>query len=164
MKASTSHGRTVYIRPVFLFSSQVCAKSYISPLSYTLCPYIMATRRISAACIAQTGRSGLLNPPRLTPRAAHALRCARTIAAPARTLSTTPRRYKQEANTKAKRDPAPTVVRGASKLFKDADSAVADLKSGSTILSAGFGLCGTAGELRRVQNPRDEMEAKSWPE
>lgn len=46
-----------------------------------------------------------------------------------------------------KRDPAPLVIRGASKLFKDADSAVADLKSGSTILSSGFGLCGTAGRL-----------------
>jgi len=39
----------------------------------------------------------------------------------------------------------PTVLRGASKLFKDADEAVADLKSGSIILSSGFGLCGTAG-------------------
>lgn len=29
-------------------------------------------------------------------------------------------------------------------MFKDADAAVADLKSGSIILSAGFGLCGTA--------------------
>jgi acyl CoA:acetate/3-ketoacid CoA transferase alpha subunit len=33
-------------------------------------------------------------------------------------------------------------------VFKNADEAVADLKSGSTILSAGFGLCGTAGELK----------------
>ena len=39
----------------------------------------------------------------------------------------------------------PKVVRGQSKLYKNADEAVADLKSGSTILSAGFGLCGTAG-------------------
>lgn len=30
-------------------------------------------------------------------------------------------------------------------MFKTADEAVKDLKSGSTILSAGFGLCGTAG-------------------
>lgn len=37
--------------------------------------------------------------------------------------------------------------RGGSKLYKDADEAVADLESGSTILSAGFGLCGTAGEM-----------------
>lgn len=40
---------------------------------------------------------------------------------------------------------APKVERGASKLFKDADAAVADIKSGSTILSSGFGLCGVAG-------------------
>lgn len=45
----------------------------------------------------------------------------------------------------AKRDPAPKIVRGQSKVFKNADEAVKDLKSGSTILSAGFGLCGTAG-------------------
>jgi 3-oxoacid CoA-transferase len=38
-------------------------------------------------------------------------------------------------------------VRGESKIFKSADDAVKDLKSGSTILSAGFGLCGTAGIL-----------------
>ena len=103
----------------------------------------MATRRISAACIAHTGRNGLL--PRRLPRHP-ALRCAGIPVA--RHLSTTPIRYQQEANVGVKRDPAPVVVRGASKLFKDADSAVADLMSGSTVLSAGFGLCGTAGELQ----------------
>ena len=40
---------------------------------------------------------------------------------------------------------APKVERGGSKLFKNADLAVADLESGSTILSSGFGLCGVAG-------------------
>lgn len=39
-----------------------------------------------------------------------------------------------------------------SKLFKDADIAVADIKSGSTLLSAGFGLCGVAGKLHHIQN------------
>lgn len=39
---------------------------------------------------------------------------------------------------------APAKVRGQSKLFKSADEAVADIQSGSTVLSAGFGLCGTA--------------------
>jgi 3-oxoacid CoA-transferase len=34
--------------------------------------------------------------------------------------------------------------RGGSKVFDSVDEAVADIKSGSTILSAGFGLCGTA--------------------
>jgi 3-oxoacid CoA-transferase len=41
---------------------------------------------------------------------------------------------------------APKIERGGSKVFKDADAAVADIKSGSTILSSGFGLCGVAGE------------------
>jgi 3-oxoacid CoA-transferase len=36
-----------------------------------------------------------------------------------------------------------------SKLWDSADRAVADVKSGSTILSAGFGLCGVAGSLCR---------------
>jgi len=51
----------------------------------------------------------------------------------------------QQANIKVKRDQAPDVVRGESKVYKDADEAVRDLKSGSMVLSAGFGLCGTAG-------------------
>lgn len=38
----------------------------------------------------------------------------------------------------------PVVDRQRSKIFHDADEAVADLQSGSTIFSAGFGLCGTA--------------------
>lgn len=41
---------------------------------------------------------------------------------------------------------APKIDRSRSKVFKSADEAVADIKSGSTILSAGFGLCGTAGK------------------
>jgi len=53
----------------------------------------------------------------------------------------TEQQERQEDNTPL----TPTVSRGASKLFKDVDAAVADLKSGSTILSSGFGLCGTAG-------------------
>ncbi|ROV90131.1 hypothetical protein VPNG_09802 [Cytospora leucostoma] len=42
---------------------------------------------------------------------------------------------------------APAPNRGGSKLFPDADAAVADIQSGSTILSAGFGLCGVAETL-----------------
>src|SRR5687768_913357 len=37
--------------------------------------------------------------------------------------------------------PIPAVNRGESKLFESADEAVADIKSGSVILSSGFGLC-----------------------
>lgn len=42
---------------------------------------------------------------------------------------------------------APAPTRGGSKLFPSADAAVADIQSGSTILSAGFGLCGVARTL-----------------
>jgi len=42
---------------------------------------------------------------------------------------------------------APAKKRGGSKVFNSADEAVADIKSGATILSAGFGLCGTAETL-----------------
>lgn len=34
-----------------------------------------------------------------------------------------------------------------SKLFDDADAAVSDVQSGSTLLSSGFGLCGVAGKF-----------------
>jgi 3-oxoacid CoA-transferase len=65
----------------------------------------------------------------------------------ARQLHTTPIRYEQQANTSVKRDPAPKIERGASKVFKNADEAVEDIQSGAMILSAGFGLCGTAGQI-----------------
>ncbi|KXT11445.1 hypothetical protein AC579_3298 [Pseudocercospora musae] len=52
-----------------------------------------------------------------------------------RSSAISPREVKQKA---------PTKVRGQSKLFNSADEAVADIESGSTLLSAGFGLCGTA--------------------
>ncbi|KAH7152718.1 hypothetical protein EDB81DRAFT_868046 [Dactylonectria macrodidyma] len=41
-----------------------------------------------------------------------------------------------------------------SKLFADADAAVADIKSGSTVLSSGFGLCGVADTLIAAMNRR----------
>ncbi|KAK0648727.1 hypothetical protein B0T16DRAFT_408670 [Cercophora newfieldiana] len=41
----------------------------------------------------------------------------------------------------------PGVSRGDSKLFKSADEAVADIQSGSVLLSSGFGLCGIASTL-----------------
>ncbi|KAK4503211.1 hypothetical protein PRZ48_006639 [Zasmidium cellare] len=47
--------------------------------------------------------------------------------------------YAREVTAKA-----PSKVRGKSKLYSSADEAVADIKSGSIVLSAGFGLCGTA--------------------
>lgn len=56
----------------------------------------------------------------------------------ANTYSTAPRQLQTQTL-------ASKIERGGSKLFKDADAAVADIKSGSTILSSGFGLCGVAG-------------------
>ncbi|KAK7518992.1 hypothetical protein IWZ03DRAFT_345733 [Phyllosticta citriasiana] len=62
---------------------------------------------------------------------------AAPLASSIRTLST-------ETTGRARADSAvgPQVSRGTSKLFKDADAAIADLTSGSTVLSAGFGVCG----------------------
>lgn len=54
-------------------------------------------------------------------------------------------KYSTASTTIEQPSRAPIVDRAASKLFKNADDAVADLKSGSTILSSGFGLCGVAG-------------------
>ncbi|KAL3461749.1 hypothetical protein BJX64DRAFT_260072 [Aspergillus heterothallicus] len=53
-------------------------------------------------------------------------------------------RYSTLSTTIEQPTKAPKIDRAASKLFKDADEAVADLRSGSTILSSGFGLCGVA--------------------
>lgn len=52
----------------------------------------------------------------------------------------------------------PVVDRGDSKLFASADDAVADIKSGSVILSSGFGLCGVAGQLTRAGDLPDRYE------
>ena len=41
----------------------------------------------------------------------------------------------------------PKVERGGSKLWESAADAVADIKSGSVVLSSGFGLCGVACKL-----------------
>jgi 3-oxoacid CoA-transferase len=41
--------------------------------------------------------------------------------------------------------PLPVIERGASKVYSSADEAVADIQSGSVILSSGFGLCGVPG-------------------
>lgn len=57
-----------------------------------------------------------------------------------RLLSTTCRRLSAPNST-----PAPS--RSANKLYATADDAVADIQSGSTILSSGFGLCGVAETL-----------------
>ncbi|WYZ36025.1 hypothetical protein EsH8_X_000672 [Colletotrichum jinshuiense] len=62
-----------------------------------------------------------------------------------RSITSTPIRRSQKA---------PTVKRGGSKLYASADEAVADIKSGSTILSSGFGLCGVADTIIGALNRR----------
>ncbi|KAN0122926.1 succinyl-CoA:3-ketoacid-coenzyme A transferase-like protein [Hyaloscypha variabilis] len=100
----------------------------------------MATRRISTACLAQSSRRANAFLCTSTPR----IHFRPTSLPQTRHFQTTSIRLEQQANTSAKRDPAPKIIRGQSKVFKDADAAVKDLKSGAVILSAGFGLCGTA--------------------
>lgn len=63
------------------------------------------------------------------------------------TASPTWRFASQRRSISAVSQRAPVIDRSKSKLFKDADEAVADIQSGSTVLSAGFGLCGVAETL-----------------
>ncbi|KAH9889727.1 succinyl-CoA:3-ketoacid-coenzyme A transferase-like protein [Xylariomycetidae sp. FL2044] len=48
----------------------------------------------------------------------------------------------------------PSSARGGSKVFKSADDAIADLKDGDVVLSAGFGLCGVAETLIQAIHKR----------
>ncbi|KAJ5722719.1 3-oxoacid CoA-transferase subunit B [Penicillium malachiteum] len=56
---------------------------------------------------------------------------------------------------------APKIERSGSKVFKNADEAVADLKSGSTVLSSGFGLCGVAETLINAMHRRGSEQLHS---
>ncbi|KAK1760116.1 mitochondrial succinyl-CoA:3-ketoacid coenzyme A transferase 1 [Echria macrotheca] len=58
--------------------------------------------------------------------------------------TTSTRNFSQSRNW---RSTAPTVHRGDSKVYNSADEAVADIQSGSVLLSSGFGLCGIASTL-----------------
>lgn len=98
----------------------------------------MASARTSLACLAVSGRFAIAASARCAPRRA-------ALAGGARWIQSSAVRREQKANISAKRDPASKVDRSRSKLYKNADEAVKDIQSGSTILSAGFGLCGTAG-------------------
>lgn len=55
---------------------------------------------------------------------------------------------------------APKIDR-SKKLFDSADTAVADLQSGSTILSAGFGLCGVAETIIKAIRDRGSQSLHS---
>ncbi|KAJ5247817.1 hypothetical protein N7468_002800 [Penicillium chermesinum] len=76
------------------------------------------------------------------------------IRCPARSLVPTTRPSASYSTTPARCSLAPKIERGGSKLFKDADAAVADIQSGSTILSSGFGLCGVAETLINAMGRR----------
>lgn len=97
----------------------------------------MATARVSALSLSQ--RLATVCQPRLHLGA----RCVANV----RPLRQPGRLACAKYSTAAPERPslAPKIERGGSKLFKNADEAVADLQSGSTILSSGFGLCGVAG-------------------
>ncbi|KAI6709182.1 coenzyme A transferase [Diplocarpon mali] len=85
----------------------------------------MATKRISSACLASSIRVSILRIPS----------CHVTRRYLISQLHTTAARYEQQkANTSAKGDLAPQILRRGSNLYKNADEAVADLKSGSTSL------------------------------
>lgn len=61
--------------------------------------------------------------------------------------STVPSRALSSSSPSTGAAAAPAPQRGASKLFATADDAVADIPSGSVLLSSGFGLCGVAETL-----------------
>lgn len=48
--------------------------------------------------------------------------------------------------------------KGLKKVFASADEAVADIKSGDVLLSAGFGLCGTADTLLKAISRRKDVQ------
>ncbi|KKK15016.1 succinyl-CoA:3-ketoacid-coenzyme A transferase [Aspergillus rambellii] len=96
----------------------------------------MATLRLSVSALSRKATS--IARPQLY--RAYQRTCLPPVASIARARYSTPSPRTGES-TRAR---APAIDRSASKLFKNADEAVADLQSGSTILSSGFGLCGVA--------------------
>ncbi|KAF4273200.1 hypothetical protein KXW98_008009 [Aspergillus fumigatus] len=93
-------------------------------------------------------RTHTVTRPRL-----HLGTCYKACARPG-LLTTTIRYVRYSTATPPQQTLAPKIERGVSKLFRDADEAVSDLKSGSTILSSGFGLCGVADTLLSAINRR----------
>lgn len=100
----------------------------------------MATLR-GSAIVSPMWRTHTVTRPRL-----HLGTCYKACARPG-LLTTTIRYVRYSTATPQQQTLAPKIERGVSKLFRDADEAVSDLKSGSTILSSGFGLCGVAGKF-----------------
>ena len=117
-----------------VFFAQASLKSFIQHRQLG-----MASRRTLLLCVSAHSSIGNRIARRPPPRLSHT-KYPSPRACSVRPFSTS--RTWQEAIHEP--DNAPPIKRGGSKLFKDADEAVADIKSGSVILSAGFGLCGTA--------------------
>ncbi|KAL6851779.1 hypothetical protein J3F83DRAFT_772476 [Trichoderma novae-zelandiae] len=80
----------------------------------------------------------------ITTVSAQLLQAPRVGPARSRFLSTTAFRFSQQQSH----------VRPKSKVVESADAAVADIKSGSTVLSSGFGLCGIAETLIQALHRR----------
>ncbi|EAL86685.1 coenzyme A transferase, putative [Aspergillus fumigatus Af293] len=107
----------------------------------------MATLR-GSAIVSPMWRTHTVTRPRL-----HLGTCYKACARPG-LLTTTIRYVRYSTATPQQQTLARKIERGVSKLFRDADEAVSDLKSGSTILSSGFGLCGVADTLLSAINRR----------
>ncbi|KAE8833103.1 hypothetical protein HRS9139_04922 [Pyrenophora teres f. teres] len=85
----------------------------------------------------------------------------RPIPAQLRAARALPPRWQLTGQLRSISRSAPTIDRSKSKLFKDADEAVADVQSGSTVLSAGFGLCGVADTLIGAMQKRGPQSLHS---
>lgn len=94
----------------------------------------MAALRITTASLSRQAIAAC------RPRLYLGVRCSSVLPLP-----TTWRSQYSYSTTAPRLSLAPKIERGGSKVFKDADAAVADIQSGSMILSSGFGLCGVAG-------------------
>jgi 3-oxoacid CoA-transferase len=109
----------------------------------------MATRRRILLCIVDAkaiDRTHIITPSLSPSRWLHSSVNKRwvSLAQCARGFSSSRSQWREAVEQQGGRG-QPKIDRQRSKVFRDADEAVADIQSGSTIFSAGFGLCGTAG-------------------
>lgn len=110
-------------------------------------PSLVASTRSPQAAAVKTVPLCLGRYSCLRTNATTALASTTVAASSCRLFSSSTARRSAGLSSHGSESTAPTPNRGASKLFPDADAAVADIKSGSTILSSGFGLCGVAETL-----------------
>ncbi|KAK2608138.1 hypothetical protein N8I77_006769 [Diaporthe amygdali] len=110
-------------------------------------PTLVASTRSPQAAAVKTVPLCLGRYSCLRTNATTALASTTVAASSCRLFSSSTARRSAGLSSHESESTAPTPNRGASKLFPDADAAVADIKSGSTILSSGFGLCGVAETL-----------------